>query len=416
MPSAVLLYCTNADYGTIFALFIVLEIAEVCEMKNSKMEAFLDDFMNFTEEDKTELVNMIMKRMKMSPAEPHKDNCNDMLKSINENERPDCPFCHARAEDGKILKCGKHGKNKDVQRYQCKDCKGKFTNTTGTGFARSRKLADTWRKFIGLTLMGRSLKVCERECGICHQTAVTWRHKMLKVLMMSHDDVKMAGIIEIDDMVVGDNYKGNHYPGFHVAGESHKDEQTPIPRGFAIRTDQDRKSRSPKNKLCVICMVQNGSETLFAKAVGTGAVSAEKYDATLKAYTNKEFVKILSDKQPTITKYLKENEYDHTLLLSNTTGNKTIHRPEIQGEDREIHLQHVNAFHRNLRSFLASYRGVTSKYLNHYLALFVWMSKIRDEKQKRQESLSIEKMAKRGSYITRQSLHSYPAIPDQQVA
>ena len=75
-------------------------------------------------------------------------------------------------------------------------------------------------------------------------------------------------------------------------------------------------------------------------------------------------------------------------------------------------MQHVNAMHRHIRRFLAQYCGVSSKYLENYISLFVWLKMAKSKKQTRRiKNVSVGRAAESDCYITRQTLKELPAIP-----
>ena len=68
------------------------------------------------------------------------------------------------------------------------------------------------------------------------------------------------------------------------------------------------------------------------------------------------------------------------------------------------HIQHINAFHSNFKSFLQKFRGVSTKHLNSYLMWFKWIELFKDEK----EILKIQKV-----YV--QSQASYSLISNEMI-
>ena len=49
------------------------------------------------------------------------------------------------------------------------------------------------------------------------------------------------------------------------------------------------------------------------------------------------------------------------------------HKPEVKDG---MHIQHVNAMHMNIRRFLRPYCGVSTKYLENYISLYVWLKNV----------------------------------------
>lgn len=69
------------------------------------------------------------------------------------------------------------------------------------------------------------------------------------------------------------------------------------------------------------------------------------------------------------------------------------------------HIQHINAFHSNFKSFLQKFRGVSTKHLNSYLMWFKWIELFKDEK----ELLKIQKV-----YV--QSQASYSSLSTYKIS
>ena len=118
---------------------------------------------NLSAKEQRALASKIMDMMKNSrgSGESKSLSCNHLVEKHLTAKKPDCPHCGVKENLGCIIK---RGFEKGVQRYYCKSCGRYFFATTGTAFERTRKDADTWMKFIELTISGASLKKCADEC------------------------------------------------------------------------------------------------------------------------------------------------------------------------------------------------------------------------------------------------------------
>lgn len=334
-------------------------------------------------------------------------NTNEKVHSARKTsvEKPDCPYCQAKANMRYIVKKGFHG---DVQRFYCKNCKRTFVSTTNTTFARSRKGMDVWKKFIKLTIAGASIRECAEECELSQQTAFTWRHKILNVFKVSQNNIQMAGQIQMDELLIPISYKGNHYKGFHSAGTNYRFEKNPLPRD-PYKRGTDNKSMSSKDKACVFCMVENGNKGFYATVPGVGFMKNDMLDQTVGKHVRKDKSLVIADQYKVTAKYLERNNYKHMILAANVSDNYKDHKPEIRGKD---HLQHVNSMHRFLRHFLKKYCGVSTKYLENYVSLFIWLKNIGANKQKKKvQEVTIARASSADCYISRKALESLPAIP-----
>ena len=118
-----------------------------------------------SEAEQAALAERIMEMLVKSDGCKRNDICRELVVGKT-TEKPDCPHCAAKASLGCIVK---KGLNKGTQRFYCKSCGKYFVSTTNTALAYTRKDAETWRRFIRLTIAGKSLNYCETECHISLQ-------------------------------------------------------------------------------------------------------------------------------------------------------------------------------------------------------------------------------------------------------
>lgn len=358
------------------------------------------------EEKQQALVQQFMNIMSLNEA-TCQNNCNNMVKDFTfRNEKPDCPNCKAQAKLGFILK---RGFKKGVQRYSCKSCNHFFVATTNTVFEKTRKTSDIWCQFIELTISGASLKKCSQECKIAYQTAFTWRHKILNAFRVHQDATTLSGKVELDEMLIPISYKGNHIKGsFNEQRKRSLKYDNKLPRK-SFQRGSDNKSKSSKSKACVFCMVKNSNESFYASVPGIGFMNNTMLDKTVGKHVKKNETIILADQYRTTAKYLVDNNYNHMTLAANTSENYNRHKSEVKYGN---HLQHINAMHMHLRRFLRQYCGVSTKYLENYVSLYVWLKNITARKQKKHtQNMSVSRMATSDCYITRKKLESFPAVP-----
>lgn len=371
--------------------------------RTNEMSAVLKMIQGMSERELSVIVDEIMQKMSTTQT-TDKAGCLGLLN--HDGSRPDCPHCGAKAALHYIVK---KGYIDGVQRYKCKACGKYFMPTTGTAFSRTRKDADTWRRFIQMTISGASLQACTEDCDIAYQTAFDWRHKILNAFAENMKATKMNGTVEVDEMLIPISYKGNHVQGGFGGRKLTPGALNDMPRA-SYKRGTDNISRSSKDKACVFCMVENGNKAFYAAVPGVGFMTEPMLNATVGKHVVKEQVTMLADNYKITRKYLEDNGYKHTILSSNTSDNPKGHKPEIKDG---LHLQHVNAMHHHVRKFLAPYCGVSSKYLGNYIALFVWLKNIGATKQRRNvDKISVARAATPDCYIPRKLIHSRPAVPN----
>lgn len=373
--------------------------------KERNLNELLEAVKGLNKADQAVLADQILQMLSASVS-PAKSLCKDLVEEVKA-ARPDCPHCAAKAAMGYVVK---RGLCRGAQRYRCKSCGRYFVSTTNTVFSRSRKDADTWRKFIALTIEGKSLKYCASECGIAYQTAFTWRHKILNAFVVNQNAATMRGNVEIDEMLLPISYKGNHVKGtFKEARIRKSGDDNNLPRKSFCR-GSDNKAKSHKERVCVFCMVEDGNKAYYAGVPGLGFMNAAMLDRTIGKHIRKETALVLADNYKTTRAYLEEKEYRHMILLSNTSDNPNKHKPEIRDGH---HLQHVNAMHRHIRKFLSGYYGVSTKYLENYLALYVWLkSFILNSQKKNMDKASVARAAVSDCYISRRAIENRPMVPN----
>lgn len=98
-------------------------------------------------------------------------------KKIYEDSLYTCPHC-------KSTSFRKHGKDRGVQRYRCKNCKRTFRAATGTSvhYLHKKDLID---KYLEALRAGLSIRAAAIAVGISKNTSFAWRHKLLTSLTKS---------------------------------------------------------------------------------------------------------------------------------------------------------------------------------------------------------------------------------------
>ena len=374
-------------------------------MKN-EFNDLLNMVNSLSEEEKQALIDKVMDMMQ-KPAKRNAVNCNEAISSqVLADSIPDCPHCHAKHSLGFVVK---RGKENGTQRYYCKSCRRSFVATTSTAFERSRKDFETWNKFIELTISGCSLKKCAATCKIAYQTAFIWRHKILNAFRVHQESMSMSGKIQLDEMLIPISYKGNHIKGgFDEKRKAFYGYDNGLPRK-SFKRGTDNKSTSSKDKACVFCMIKNGNEAFYASVPGVGFMQNNMLDKTIGKHVKKETSLILADQYKVTERYLINNDYDYVVLAGNTSDNYHDHKPEIRDGN---HLQHVNALHMHIRRFLSTYCGVSTKFLENYVSLYIWLKNVAANKaEKRIQKASVSLIGSSDCYISKENIKAMPAVP-----
>lgn len=287
----------------------------------------------------------------------------------------------------KCRKCGadqivKFGKDKNgKQRYKCKCCGSTFTETSFSTISRTKQPQVVWETYIHLLLKGASLNECAYRCGISVRTAFIWRHKILNALQNDQENRAMAGIIEADEKYFPLSFKGNHK----------KSTRFTMPRKAYRRGTDNRSNTMPK--ACVMCAVERNGQS-YGEVLGVGQSTTQMVTYAFEKRVVPESI-MLSDGGKAISNYFSKKEnIEHIKLKSSMSGSHKGGDPEIRGI---YHIQTVNNFHKRLDDFLQPYNGVSTKYLNHYISLYVWI-----ENHKKMELELADSMLK---YIEEKALY-----------
>ena len=291
-----------------------------------------------------------------------------------------CPVCGA-------THVVRNGKRKDgTQKYICKDCGKSFVITTNSIVSGTRKDLNVWIKYVDCMLNGFSVRKAAEECGIHRNTAFAWRHKILDALQNMANDVILDGIVEADETFFTISYKGNHKKSkkFTMPREPHKRGNSTHVRGLS------------SEKVCVPCAV-NRSGMSIAKVSNTGRVSTkdlhEIYDGRIDPSAT-----LVTDKM---------NSY---VRFSNANGIELVQLKTGKAKKGIYNIQHINSYHSQLKRFMKSFNGVSTKYLNNYL---IWHNFVNYAKES-----DVEKRAILLSYVLttltadrNSSLSDRPALP-----
>ena len=252
----------------------------------------------------------------------------------------------ARFHDGLTCpRCGgsgnfkKNGTYRGRQRYLHKACGHTFNDLTNTPVHRT-KYPEKWANYLRAMEQGYSLRKCARLVGISLQASFEWRHKILHALSQIKTQ-PLEGIVEVDETYVLYSEKGKRK----------------LPRKARKRGGVAKKRGISNEQVCVLVARDRMKHTVVEVAT-FGRLSAATLDQLLTPRLQPG-VTLCTDEEPTFRKYAREKKLSHEKV---NPGKKRYVTKEI------YHIQNVNAYHERFKTFLHRFRGVASKYLNHYAA------------------------------------------------
>lgn len=264
-----------------------------------------------------------------------------------------CPVC------GRVERVVKNGHRGETQRYLCKDCRKSFVANTNSILARTHKPLATWQKFLECMTHGMSVVKSAEVCGINKNTAFVWRHKILDALSTIASSATLDGIVEADETFFVISYKG---------------QKKDLPREAKKRAMPAAKRGLSDEQVCVPCGLDRTGHTI-SKIGNLGRVNQVGLYRVFNGRIKKNSV-LCTDKASAYRKFSKDNE----LRLIQLKGGKQ--KLDI------YHINHINAYHSNLKTFIRPFRGVSTKYLDNYLTWNIFTSKHGTTKEKTQSMLT----------------------------
>ena len=254
-----------------------------------------------------------------------------------ENTAPkSCPCCGDAG--ARFIKRGRSGRK---QRYQCKSCGNRFTFDAGKLTAHSHQTEQAWVTFIRDTLSLKSLDECAANISVSHPTAFFMRHKLLSFLEEAiQGGALLEGVIEADEAYVLESQKG-----------------VPVTTRNPRKHGETATKRGLSDEHFCVCVAADRDGRIVARCVNRGNPSAEDIGKALAERINESGV-FLCDGKKAYNQLIRDKKCEKVILKSHEDYNKAYH------------LNTVNGLHARLKAMLHRYHGVSSKYLNRYLALF----------------------------------------------
>jgi len=261
----------------------------------------------------------------------------------NSKKRKLCPHCASE-------KIYKRGKQSGMQMYQCRECSKWYSETTGTPLW-DIKLKSKWQSYLRCMEQGMPIKKIAKEIDVCIQTSFDWRHKILSSLS-GFAPQTLSGIVECDELELALSNKG-----FRNL------DRKPRKRGTDFKRNEPLKETTVVQ---VVTAVQRNGER-YLRAVESKRLSSAEITKALDGKLADQTT-LITDKHPSYKLFAKENQLiKHRSVLAKEHVNK---------DDKNVHLQHVNNTHSQLRAFLLPFNGVSSKYLQNYLNWFAYAEKL----------------------------------------
>lgn len=263
-----------------------------------------------------------------------------------------CPICGSVH----IVKNG-HYKN-GTQKYLCKQCLKTFSAYKDTILENTKLHPVIWLKYLIIMNEDEDLRDCAQYAGVSLKGSFYMRHKIMNALSHEMENVKLSGIIELDEMSMNISYSGNH----QKQDKNKKLPRKPYKRG---RKGKTHNHDSEYTDEILIASAIDRSGHLFLKVAEVGTTILNK-DQIIKAYSDhiKENSILCTDGLFAYRALAREKKMTHFAFKSKSKEKRGIY-----------HINHINYVHKKIREYMNKHAGISSKYLNEYLSLISYFFK-----------------------------------------
>lgn len=255
----------------------------------------------------------------------------EYLERIRWAGQPNCPYCGS-------LSVGRHASgDREMTRWQCRDCARAFAVTVGTLFHGTHVPLRNW--FLVLALMLGAKKSASsyqisRDLGMRRATIWSMMHRIRTAMAADPDQERLLfGIVEADETYVGGKpRKGNR-----------RDDDKPNKRGRGTK------------KVPVIGAVERGGRVV-ARVANPGDLSAKGIGAFLARFVDKAGTLLITDE------YKGYSKVNQTMLHSVITHAESY-------ADGTIHTNSIESFWALVkRAWYGSHHHYSRKYMPLYIA------------------------------------------------
>lgn len=271
-----------------------------------------------------------------------------LLTSTSKNI-PGCPHCQSQAVIRYGKKCGK-------QRFRCKKCGKTFVTTTHTIMAESHQSKIVWEQVLNDTLECKSINQTAKELHLSHPCVFHMRHKILLGLSQLSDSegVLLEEVSELDETYVLECYKGKQLP----------DSVQRNPRKHGAVAE---KAGLSNEQICILAGVQRHGNA-FALTVNRAKPSVKELTDAFNGHIASGTM-LLTDGLKGYESLAKQYECDLRVI-----------NPDEKEKGSFWHLNNINRFHSFIKERYRAFRGVATKYLNRYNALFALIYRLSEDK------------------------------------
>lgn len=252
-----------------------------------------------------------------------------------------CPAC----QSFRLIQYGKT--HAGTQRYQCKDC-GTVRCQIDTGLIMgTTKLSyDQWMAYAECFVDHLpSSRVCEKV-KVCPKTAWFMRIRVLEAIFhnLPSFQVKSGCGVELDELYFRESFKGTRFDSFENMPRE--------PRHDKI----DSKAGISNDQICVITAFDDAKDFYFDVVCRGSLTKAIALDSLKDKICSGAIVN--TDKHRAYPSVMRTLEVAvHNAILA----------------DEHENLTGIDKIHQDIRTFMAPFKGVSTKWLPYYMAWYKWI-------------------------------------------
>jgi transposase-like protein len=232
---------------------------------------------------------------------------------------------------------GTWGRASGLRRYKCRDCNRTFNALTGTPLAQLHR-RDAWLDYARALVDRVSLRKAAERADVCLETSFRWRHRFLAAARDKRPSA-VTGIVEADETLILKSAKGSK----RLVGRA------PRKRG-----GKPKKTGTSPDDYDIVLIVRDRHKVTTDRVLPD--FQGATFEAALDPVVDRDSV-LVSDGRPSYATFAHDRGMMHVAVVAK------------QGERvwEGFHIQNVNAYASRLKSWMAPFKGVASKYLATYL-------------------------------------------------
>lgn len=251
---------------------------------------------------------------------------------------PPCPRCG-------LPDPGRDGfTDSGLQRFECRSCGCRFNSLTGTVLEHSKKGMPTWVGFVNVMRFNVPLDAAAELCGITHQTAFEWRHRIFATVDGYQDKIVLRDTFWLDETYVNDTDLSHGY------GEARK-------RGLS------------KQKVCIAVAIDVHKNPV-AVVIGHGKPSSRRMEEGMLPHIAPG------------SHMVHDREKSHGVLIRKAGLTDEAHKADVRDPEYLEGMQMVNSLCSWIKRYLWRFTGMSMDNLQSYLNWYVYLFRVKQASER----------------------------------